>query len=66
MESAVVEATDVGDKITEEELKDATEESPSEAPAVLESTGKQRTHCRDKCFGTENKAVLNCMYDRLP
>lgn len=47
MESAVVEATDVGARIVERELKVATKEFTSEAPAApLEPTGKHRTHCR--------------------
>lgn len=55
-ESALVETTDVGKKITEKEQKVATEELSSEAPAApLQSTGKHRAHCRRICLRVHTK-----------
>lgn len=47
LEDAVVETTDVGERITEQESLVATKELTSEVPAVsFESTGKLRIHSR--------------------
>lgn len=51
MECAVVEATDGGERMAEEELKLATKEFTSEAPAApLEPTGKHRTQSSTLLF----------------
>lgn len=56
MESAPVETTDVGKKITEKEPKVATEELSSEVPtAPLQSTGKHRAHCRSTYLRVNTK-----------
>ncbi len=65
VEAEVVETTDVREGIMEEELKVATEEFTSEAPAVLEPTGKQRTHCTRTYCEIKYKAILYCMHDVL-
>lgn len=47
MDSAVVETTDVRERIVEEEPKVATKEFTSETPAApLDSTGKHRANFR--------------------
>lgn len=62
MDSAVVETTDAGERIKEEEPKVATEEFPSEAPAaLLESTGKLRIHCRHTYLKMNTKQYFICM-----
>lgn len=59
MDSAVVETTDVGERIMEEEPKVATEEFTSEAPAAPpESMGKHRTHCRHTYLKLNTKQCL--------
>lgn len=62
MESAVVETTDPGERIKEEEPKVATEEFTSEVPAApLKSTGKLRTHCRLTYLKMITKRYFICM-----
>lgn len=66
MESEVVETTEDGEKIMEDESQAATEGVTSEAPAAPpESTGKLRTHC-GHILKNEHKAALHCLYDSVP
>ena len=66
VESEVVETTEVGEKITEDESQVATEGMTSEAPAApLESTGKLGTRCRH-ILKNEHKAALHHLYDSVP
>lgn len=67
MECVIVEATDVGERIVEEELKQATKEFTSEAPAApLEPTGKHRTHCRCTYLKLNTKQYFIILCDDVP